>query len=256
MYKFIKSTYLDNKDFFRMHIDSLSSNYDDYFEEHIFKSKFYSIYLGDNHIGYFSIFEMKLLTHYYIPEALLKYTHEILKKIIDEFKIKLAIVTTFDESFLSVCLEQNKKVEIQAYYFKKSEIPVRKAEYSKKYFKQATNVDIDEIKRYTNDFIDKHEERIIKEQLYVLRDKHGTFLGLGIIIRHAIYQSSCSIGMYTNEKYRNKGIGRSILIHLNDICNEKELFCRPACWYYNEYSKKTLESAGFVADSRLLKIHF
>jgi len=256
MYKFIKSTYLDNKEFFRAHIDSLQKRYDDYFEDHIFKSQFYSIYLGDTHIGYFSIFQNELLTHFYIPEALLQYTQEILKKIIKDYKLKLAIVSTFDEIFLSNCLELNKKVEVQAYYFKKSDIPVRKAEYYRKSLILATNKDIDDIKKYTHDFIDKHEERIIKEQLYVLRNRSNMFLGLGIVIRHSIYQKSCSIGMYSSEKYRSKGVGRSILLHLHDICHEKNLVTRPACWYYNDNSKKTLESAGFVSDSRLLKIHF
>jgi hypothetical protein len=52
------------------------------------------------------------------------------------------------------------------------------------------------------------------------------------------------------------GIGRSIIIHLRNICIEKGLTPMAGCWYYNHNSKNTLESTGFITKTRLLRIDF
>lgn len=119
----------------------------------------------------------------------------------------------------------------------------------------ATLADLEEIKKITGDFIDKHEERIEARQLYILRE-NGEFLGLGIIVDNVIMKNCKGTGMFTNEKYRQRGVGRSIILHLKDICHESGIIPLPGCWYYNHNSKRTLESAGYISKTRLLKIDF
>ncbi len=39
-------------------------------------------------------------------------------------------------------------------------------------------------------------------------------------------------------------------------CRQKELHPIAGCWYYNHNSKKTLERAGMVTQTRLLKVDY
>ncbi len=79
---------------------------------------------------------------------------------------------------------------------------------------------------------------------------------MGIIVDNVIMNGCKGTGMFTNPKYRQQGVGRSIILHLKEICNEKGIIPLPGCWYYNHESKKTLESAGYISRTRLLRIEF
>ena len=103
--------------------------------------------------------------------------------------------------------------------------------------------------------MDKHEERIKAGQLYILREG-SEFLGLGVMVDNAIMKNCKGTGMFTNEKHRLKGVGRSIILHLKDICHDMGVKPIPGCWYYNHNSKRTLESAGYASVTRLLRIDF
>lgn len=237
-------------------LELINNCYDDYLDEYILKSQFYSIFLNENHIGYFTVIDENILTQFFVPPSLLMYSQDIFSKVIEDFNIRMMIVASFDESNMVRCLDEHTRIEMHSYYFKKNIIPVRKPEFEKKHLKPATKNDLDDIGRYTEEFIDNHEKRVIKNQLYTLRDSKGEFIGLGVLIKHTLNSKTCSIGAFCREEYRNKGAGRSIIIHLNEICEENGLIARPACWYYNIICKKMLESAGFVADSRVIKFFF
>ncbi len=71
-----------------------------------------------------------------------------------------------------------------------------------------------------------------------------------------MFESVASIGMFTLESLRSKGIGTSILLGLNDECARLGIHPIAGCWYYNQLSKKTLEKAGMFSPTRLLKISF
>lgn len=62
--------------------------------------------------------------------------------------------------------------------------------------------------------------------------------------------------MFTSVVYRKKGIGKAIITKLKRLCYENGEIPICGCWYYNNNSKKTLESCGFVTKTRLLKIKF
>lgn len=56
MYKYVKATLEENKEFFDSYVHSLSGIYDDFLEHHILNSEIYSIYIDELHCGYFGIF--------------------------------------------------------------------------------------------------------------------------------------------------------------------------------------------------------
>lgn len=255
MFKYIKSSLNENDEFFQMYVNSLSSRYDDFLEEHILGSDIYSIYIGNTHLGYFGVYKNKMLTQFVMPISEINYSQPVFSNILKTFEIKNAFVPTCDELFLSICLDNHKKINLQAYFFEDSGKPVRPAEYSKELLFPATPQDLNEIISITGDFIDLHEERIAKGQLYVLRE-NGELLGMGVIADNVIMKNCKGTGMFTNENHRQKGVGRSILLHLKDICHAVGMTPIPGCWYHNYYSKRTLESAGYITKTRLLNIEF
>jgi GNAT superfamily N-acetyltransferase len=255
MYKYIKTSLEENKEFFNSYVDSLSGIYDDFLEYHILNSEIYSIYIDKLHCGYFGIFNKTMLTQFFITKKFLKLSQEIFADILKCHKIKNAFVPTCDELFLSLCLDKHTKLNLQAYFFQVSGEKAVPPEYPRECLKLAALEDIEEIKEVTGDFVDKHQERINQRQLYILREG-SEFLGLGIITDNEIMKNCKGTGMFTNERHRQKGVGRSIIIHLKDICHEMGAKPIPGCWYYNHNSKKTLESAGFASTTRLLRIDF
>ncbi|MBL4934165.1 GNAT family N-acetyltransferase [Clostridium sp. YIM B02515] len=255
MYKYVKSNIEENKESFSSYLSSLSGIYDEFLEEHILNSEIYSIYVDDVYCGYFGIFNKTLLTQFFITKGFLRHGQKIFVDIIKSYGIKNAFVPTCDELVLTLALDNHLKVNLQAYFFKESGETVKPPKYAREFLKKATLEDIDEIKEITGDFIDKHEERINEGQLYILRED-GEFLGLGIIVDNRIIKGCACTGMFTNEKYRQKGIGRSIIMNLMDICREKGLKPLAGCWYYNHNSKRTLESSGYISTTRLLRIDF
>ncbi len=85
--KYIKSSLDENREFFEMYIRSLSSRYDDFLEEHILRSDIYSIYFSDAHIGYFGVYENKMLTQFVIPVSEVRHAQTIFTDVLKVFEI-------------------------------------------------------------------------------------------------------------------------------------------------------------------------
>lgn len=255
LYGYNKSSFEENKDFFENFLLKLKKPFDDYLEMNINNSIFYSINYRDNHIGFFTILEDKYITSFYIPDSLLYLAKDFFNLILKNFQIEMMLVTSFDE--ISLCLSMDYLSDIKTHYlyYTLSGLPVRNAEYPVELFKKATLEDISVIKKHTGNFIDFHESRIEKDQLYILRDNEGSFLGLGIIILHALQPGICSFGVFVREGEQRNFAGRSILIHLLNISKDRLLSPRCACPIDNDAYRRTLESAGFVNDSRLFVIN-
>lgn len=255
LYQYRASSLQEQGLFFEQYVASLSARYDDFYEAHILNSAIYSIWIHGVHSGYFGIHEETLLTQFYITKEAFKHAQKIFKDILVQFKVKSAFVPTCDEMFLSMCLDQHRKVNLQAYFFELSGKSVRPPEYPRELLRLATVDNLEDIVNLTGDFLDQPAEMIRKGQIYTLRDQ-GDLLGIGMIVDNVIMKNCKGTGMFTNENYRQKGVGRSIILHLRDICLENGITPIPGCWYYNHNSKRTLESAGYISKTRLLHIEF
>ncbi|MCB0048425.1 MAG: hypothetical protein KDE24_02625, partial [Caldilinea sp.] len=55
---------------------------------------------------------------------------------------------------------------------------------------------------------------------------------------------------------RNQGVGTAIIAALLDACARRQIMAIAGCWYYNHLSKKTLEKAGMLTQTRLLKVSY
>ena len=105
------------------------------------------------------------------------------------------------------------------------------------------------------DFLDRHEERIQKRQLYV-SVLGNNLVAIGVIEYSHLLKKHASIGMFTHEAFRQKGIGSSTTRHMRGVCHAEGIRPIAGCWYYDHESKQTLKAAGMVTKTRLLRVEF
>ena len=236
------------------YIRSITLPYDDFLEDHILSSDIYTIRADGEQIGFFGVHEA-LLTILVVDELHFQLANLILEKILADCGVKEAFVPTTDLAFLSVALEKHSEVKIQALHFSDTRRTVRAPEFSRDHLRLAMAEDVDAIAAMADDFLEDYAEMIAAQQLYVLEDG-GEVLGLGVTVENRIMPDCIGTGMFAREDRRGEGIGRSILLHLKSIVYKQGKTPVAGCWYYNTGSRKTLESAGYITKSKLLRVVF
>jgi len=237
----------------------LTSVTDDFWEEHIVDAHFFIIQSDENSIGYFSIYGGSKLTAFYMEARCLYMAQEAFKRILDEYGIETAFVATCDELFLSLCLDFHKSIELQAYIFDGSMYhDVKSPEYGRAGLSEIRPEEIDAVNQQTDGFFsDMTRERLESRDCVIYRmTNNADVLGYGVIVPNKTRPQLWSCGMIVLTEHRQKGVGRSIQIHLGDICHENGKIPVSGCWYYNHLSKKTIESAGRYTKTRLLNVKF
>ena len=248
--KFVKSSIQETNSLLMEYLQSLTGVVDDFWEEHILMADIYLIHNEEKTVGCFAIHSKDKITMFYIRCEYIHMAQDIFKRILSDFCVQTAFVATCDLLFLNLCLDFHKKVELQAYFFNHSGNIVRPQEYSRDLLKLA--VPSDEADILDNENV---TQNIVLGKYYVMRE-NGVFIGQGFFNMHTLIPGTASIGMSVHPDFRRKGVGRSIIMHLADICREKGITPHCGCWYYNHNSKATLESAGFVPQTRLLNVFF
>ncbi|HAW51264.1 MAG TPA: hypothetical protein DCX54_02885 [Flavobacteriales bacterium] len=249
---FLETDIESNSAFFEKYKKQISIPYDDFLEDIIIESEIYSIEIASQKCGFFGI-NNSHLTILYIDDIYFSKGVRIFEKIKEAFELKDAFIPTTDSAALSIILENHKEIKIQALHFSDTTRSVRPAEFGKEYFRLAKMADLDEIKGLALDFLENYEEVIETNELYVL-EIEKEILGIGIVVRNKIMKNCISIGVLTKESKRKLGVGRSIIIHLKRIAYEDGLTPVAGCWYYNTESRITLESAGYITKSKLLRV--
>jgi len=247
---FIKSNIREVKPLLDDYLQTLTGVVDDFWEEHILTADVYAIREDEKPIGCFTIHSNEKITMFYVRPAYIRIAQDIFKRILSDFNVQTAFVATCDLLFLNLCMDFHKRIEMQAYFFKYGSMAVRPPEYPSELL--AVAVPCDE-----TDILDKEgvAENIALGKYYVMREK-GIFLGQGFFNKNNLNPNAASIGMSVHPDFRRKGVGRSIIMHLANICHKKGITPYCGCWYYNHNSKATLESAGFITQTRLLNVHF
>ena len=250
MYTFNRSEITESQPLFDAYIASLTGVNDDFWEGHVLKSQIYSIGLSGQAIGLCGVYNRENLTFFHIQKAFLKHAQPAFAGMLKVLNPQYAFVPTNDELLISLSMDSYIKIEMQAYFFTRGASVVRPPEYPRELLSVASPGD-------EADIMDTEgvAENISLGKYYVMR-KDGVFLGQGFFNKHTLIPGAASIGMSVHPDFRRRGVGRSIIMHLADICLEKGITPYCGCWYFNHNSKTTLESAGFVTQTRLLKVWF
>lgn len=253
MYLFEQQKFTELEAIFNAYLKQLSGKYDNFLEYHILESKMYAIKNEDEVVGIFAIFHEKLLTLFYIDQKEYRYAQHVFERVIKEYGVKSSFVPTCDEQLLTLSLDYHTKVNKQAYFFTVYNGNVREPEFGRECLVLATQDDIPFIEEYASKEFANIPTQIDKGYLYLL--KQGVeVLGIGNIEDCHIFKDYKSTGNYVMPNHRQKGVGRSILMNLKEICEEWGYGTIPGCWYYNHQSKLTIQSAGYISPTRLLHI--
>ena len=253
-----KPTKLENiAELVQEYVETLASPIDSFLEYHILNSQAYVISsIGAENVGYFALYDKKLLTQFYLRPNFLKDGQHIFKEILSQFKAEVAFIPTCDELFLSYALDGETAISKQAYFFQDNrEIEPSHTEHGNGDLRLATLADIVDIRQISGNYFDPLEESIVRNELFVLREA-DMLLGVGVIEKGHLLKGYSSVGMFTSEQFRRRGIGTSIILRLKQWCYEHGQIPIAGCNYHNINSKKTLERAGMISKTRLLKIQF
>lgn len=139
---------------------------------------------------------------------------------LERHAVKNLFVPTCDELFISLAVDQDFKINKQAYFFQdsQSDITTRFAE-GEEVFRLAEETDLPTIQQVCGDFLSDYGQWIAKEPLFVYY--RGTdLLGIGIMESSKMFDGLASIGMFTNESFRKQGIGKAIIVNLRKWCKD------------------------------------
>ena len=238
----------------RQHLRSLPSAIDSFLEDHILASTHYHIIVGSEIAGFASVHKEHLITQFALYEPYWYRGQSIFQLARRLEQVRSAFVPTCDELFLSHALDDYRRLAKQAYFFTAARgapasTPVR---YT---MRPAELGDVELVREESGDFFEPLEQHITAGELFVtLRGDEP--VGFGILIKSALYDDVASIGMYTIERFRRIGVGTGTIVTLIDECQRRSLRPVAGCWYFNHRSKQTLERAGMVSPTRLLKIDY
>jgi hypothetical protein len=258
-YTICKTDYDGIEPLFREYQKTLSGVCDDFWEDHILRADFYTIIMEGDPAGYFAVYEKTKLTQFFLSDEYWNQAQTVFQRILAEYSIQTAFVATCDELFLSLCLDFHKSVEMQAYFFDGSvSREVRPAEFGRDCLLPVSPGELADVKKATGDFFDDvaEDDLLCKRTMLYRLCENGETLGFGMVVPGKLLPQYASVGMITLEQYRRRGVGRSIQLHLADLCRESGFLPIAGCWYMNENSKRTIESTGRYSKTRLLNVHF
>ncbi len=206
-------------------------------------------------IGWTAVHEESLITQFGLFSPYRHLGQRAFAQVRKLEQVQAAMVPTSDEFYLSHALDDYRLLEKQGYFFQHDLQAARYQPRGGQAHRPATLDDIAAIGRLTGTFFDDLERRVREGQLTVAT-RGDDPVGFGIIEVSTLTEGVASVGMFTVEAYRHQGVGAGIIAHLVDTCCVRGLRPVAGCWYYNHNSKKTLERAGMVSQTRLLRVSY
>lgn len=218
----------------------------------IYTGVLFSIILDDTLIGYCICTKNGELSEFFLAHPFINESSRILSSFIEQMKVSCSVVSTRNPYLLSLCMDFAKSAMPVAYLFLDQDRGI--LPQKKHLFRLAVLEDrlwIENETEYARTFQTDMANRL----LYILSDSIHQ-LGYGTISPNPLQPQYADIGGWVNPLYRNKGLGREIILHLKQICYERSLIPTCGCDLENKPSKRMLEQAGFYATDRMIKILF
>lgn len=258
--KIKKCTYKTLENQIQHRYESRQITVDSFWENHVLSSQFYDIWEGEVSIGYFAIYKSHLITLFHLEDAYAHLGQTVFQMIMHFEQVTSAMVPSGDEWLLSHCIDHHVRIEKQAYFahYQNTSLP----EHKHKTLTLMPIMPDDDFSLLdlAPDFFDEETRDNLKSHqdfFNVFSVEHnGEWVGFGVVEYGRVVKSIASIGMFVREDKRQMGYAANILQHLKSKVTSEGFVARSGCWYYNHNSKKSMESAGGYATSRLLKFFF
>ncbi|MEM7539601.1 MAG: hypothetical protein AAF639_46020 [Chloroflexota bacterium] len=237
------------------HLSNYTSPVDTFFESHVVESNHYRITINGVYAGYTAIHDGSLVTQFHLLDTFKHYGQHVFHRIKKLEKVQRAFAPTCDEFFVSHALDEHQRFEMQAYFFQQRDRSAEVYVPDDFSFRVAKLSEVDLIRQSSGDFFEPIEETVEKGQVYITY-KAGACAGFGILIQCKYRPNLADIGMFTNQEFRYQGVGTATIRFLMRECQRNGWQIVAGCWYYNHFSKQTLEKAGLYSQTRLLKISY
>ncbi len=240
------------------YLKRLTAPFDTYLETFIFRSDFYNITLDDLSIGYYAVCDSWVLTQFHVVDEQLPKAADILTRIIQKHGLDYALVPTGDTPLLDWSKENYARSEVRTLSYTESDADVPPPEYPREMLSLVKPEDWERVHRATDNLFDVYGKQLDDDMLYEIYEfKDGDeVLGYGLREEVRLFPGYQEIGVFTMPNHRQYGVGRSILLHLKDICHEAGKKVLTGCWFYNRKAKSALNSAGFEQVSQIKRVYF
>lgn len=259
-YTFCQDYGADKLELLSQYAQRLTGVTDDFWEQHILDAPMHRILADGVPAGWLTVYDGELATAMELAPEHRTHAREILARAISGLGVSSAFSPTCDEGWLTACLDIARTVEPQAYLFDgTTALPVRAPEYPRSCMRRIAPEEFAEVQRASGGFFTGDatcQSLAAGEQYIYALDQAGEALGWGIIVPLRSRPQYWACGMVTRADMLRRGIGRSIQLHLADICREQGRIPISGCWHKNHLSRKTIESAGRAMSSMLIKVEF
>lgn len=235
----------------RRHLAARPGRIDAFLEEHILGSEALRIVVDGAPAGIAAIHGESLITCFAPEPRVLQHGQAMYHALRPTGQVAAAFVPTCDEVFLAHALDDMRELRKQAYFFALGlDVPPVADGWTPA---PATADDAAFIREVSGDFSEPVERRIETGELFLMLGSDER-VGVGNMERSTLYDAVASIGMLAVEQSRRGGVGAATIGMLVRGCQRRGITPIAGCWYYNHRSKRTLERAGLVATTRLLRI--
>jgi GNAT superfamily N-acetyltransferase len=253
--RFVRAELSEIRDAVAQHLQAFSRPIDSFLEDHILESAHYRIRIGSEAGGFASVHRGSLITQFCLDATYKRHGQALFQRLRKHETVSAALVPTSDEFFLSHALDDYRQLAKQAYFFVEEGGPVDPEATRGYSLRPAVLGDVGFIGEHSGSFFENLESHVQAGELF-LTHRDGDPVGFGIRVASRFIADVASIGMYTIERHRGTGVGTATLALLIEECRRHGVRPVAGCWYYNHLSKRTLERAGMVTQTRLLKIEY
>lgn len=253
--RFVRVELSEIHDAMEQHLEALPRPIDSFLEDHILESAHYRILIAGATAGFASIHHASLITQFCLAEPYKRSGQVVFQRLRKLETVGASFVPTCDEFFLSHAIDDYRQLVKQAYFFSVGRDTVEPDATRRCSLSQADLADMSFIQEQSGGFFQHLEQHLRAGELFLTR-RDGHCVGFGLLIKSRFCRDVASIGMYTIEPFRNTGVGTATIALLIAECGRRGLKAVAGCWYYNHLSKRTLERAGMVTQTRLLKIEY
>ena len=241
---------------------TLTGPVDDFWESHILGGAAWAICEDGGQIGFLTLWDdapERYISSFYLPAERWHRAQALFARALETFAVTRAYVPTCDELFLSLCMDRQVKVELQAYYFADTpHAPVLPPQFGRECLRPVTPDELPEVFAQVGDFFGGVTAQTMaegRELLWRLCEGEET-LGYGIVVPNRLVRPYAPCGEIVLVPHRRRGVARSLQMHLAAWCREQGMIPVGGCWYYNEASRNTFYSVGRYSKTRLLNITF
>ena len=244
--------------------ENLIAPMDDMWEEAIIgASNYYKIVFNNSDAGYFCLDNDNILLQYYIKDKFIDETKELLRYIIQEYKIKEGFVSTIDVRSLPVFLDFNNEIHTHTLLYKDSYHVDKVSPIEGMEIRIATSTDMQNVIEYYENRVDIQGSwlrpyciNLIKKQQLFLFEVSNEIIGTGERRSGESQTGYAHVGVTVAKEYRKKGLASYILSYLKKDCYKYGLVPICSTTIDNLGSQKAIQNAGFYAYHRIVKVKF